>query len=75
MPEAPTDPAAVWRLIERADELVKYASNRDPAVARAHARSVLQEAEQALAGVADPKASAALGQQIRKRLSDLEQMS
>jgi hypothetical protein len=71
MTQSPTDPAGVWRLIERADELVKYASNRDPAAARAQARDVLAQAEVALAGLADPKAAAALGQQIRKRFEDL----
>lgn len=71
MPEAPTDPAAVWRLIERADELVKYASNRDAAAARAQALDTLRQAETALTGLTDPKAAAALGQQIRRRLDDL----
>lgn len=72
MPEAPTDPAGVWRLIERADELIKYAANRDPATARAQALETLRDAETALAGLTDPKAAAALGAQIRKRLADLE---
>jgi hypothetical protein len=75
MPESPTDPAGVWRLIERADELVKYASNRDPATARAQALDVLRTAEAALAALADPKAAAALGAQIRKRFADLEETS
>jgi hypothetical protein len=72
MAEAPTDPAGVWRLIERADELMKYASNRDPAAARAQALETLHRAEEALAGLTDPKAAAALGAQIRKRFGDLE---
>ena len=72
MTESPTDPGGVWRLIERADELVKYASNRNPAAARAQALEVLKQAEAALSGLTDPKASAALGQQIRKRFEDLE---
>lgn len=75
MPESPTDPAGVWRLIERADELVKYASNRDPVAAREQALEALRQAEKALAGLADPKAAAALGTQIRKRFADLDAAS
>src|SRR5207302_7361335 len=38
------DPAAVWKLVQRADELVKYAQNRNPHTAYAQARAVLDEA-------------------------------
>src|SRR6266542_1867662 len=43
--DMPVDPAEVWKLVQRADELVKYAQNRDPALAYAQARGVLDEAE------------------------------
>ncbi len=67
-----TDPNAVWDLIRKADELVKYASNRDPAVAREQARKQLARASEAAAALEDRKAAEALGQQIRRRLQDLQ---
>jgi hypothetical protein len=69
--ELPDDPVAVWRLIERADELVKYAQNRDPAAAHAQARDVLNQAASAAAALSDPGARQSLSDQIRTRLSDL----
>ncbi|TML76350.1 MAG: hypothetical protein E6G04_10870 [Actinobacteria bacterium] len=65
-----TDPAAVWKLVQRADELVKYAQNRDPHTAYAQARAVLDEAE-ALAGQLDQKAADGLRAQIETRRSDI----
>lgn len=65
------DPAAVWRLIERADERMKYASNRDPAEALRQAREALSEASAALATLQDPAARAALSAQIERRRADL----
>ena len=64
------DPAAVWKLVQRADELVKYAQNRDPHTAYAQARAVLDEAE-ALAGQLDQKAADGLRAQIEIRRSDI----
>jgi len=64
------DPAAVWKLVQRADELVKYAQNRDPHTAYTQARAVLDEAE-ALAGQLDQKAADGLRAQIETRRSDI----
>ena len=41
----PVDPNEVWQLIQRADDLIKYAQNRDPKTAYAQARAVLDEAD------------------------------
>ena len=65
-----TDPAAVWKLVQRADELVKYAQNRDPHTAYAQARAVLDEAE-ALTGQLEQKAADGLRAQIQTRRSDI----
>jgi len=67
-----SDPAAVWDLIRRADEFVKYAPNRDPATARAQARRQLERAAEAAAGLTEPGARDALAEQVRRRLEDLE---
>jgi hypothetical protein len=64
------DPASVWKLVERADELVKYAQNRDPQTAYRQARAVLDEAE-ALAGQLDEKAATGLRAQIETRRADI----
>lgn len=66
------DPGAVWRLVVRADEALKYAPNRDAADARARALSLLREADQQTARLEDRVAAAALAIQIRRRLEDLE---
>jgi hypothetical protein len=58
----------VWRLIERADELVKYAPNRDPAAARAQARAVL---ERALAAARRVPGATGLERLAARRLEDL----
>lgn len=73
--DLPTDPAGVWRLIARADDLVKYAQNRDAAAAYAQARAVLDRAAEAAGALADPRAGAGLATQIRKRLEDLERLA
>jgi hypothetical protein len=67
----PTDPGEVWQLIKRADDLVKYSANRDPAVAREQARKVLDEAAGAAAALPDRLAGEALAAQVRTRLADL----
>ena len=64
------DPAEVWKLVQRADELVKYAQNRDPHTAYAQARAVLDEAE-ALTGQLDAKAAESFRAQIATRRSDI----
>jgi hypothetical protein len=64
------DPGSVWKLVERADELVKYAQNRDPRTAYKQARAVLDEAE-ALAGQLDEKAATGLRAQIETRRADI----
>ncbi|HEX9695016.1 MAG TPA: hypothetical protein VGB64_01730 [Actinomycetota bacterium] len=66
---APTD---VWKIIERADERIKYAQNRDPAEAYRQAREALAQARAALAGVADERARAGLLAQIERRETDLD---
>jgi len=65
-----TDPADVWKLVQRADELVKYARNRDPHTAYAQARAVLDEAE-ALTGQLDQKAGDNFRAQIATRRDDI----
>ena len=69
---ASDDPNSVWDLIRRADDLVKYSANRDPAVARAQARNVLEEAGRAAEALSDPRAREALWGQVRTRLEDLD---
>jgi hypothetical protein len=67
-----TDPNEVWDMIRRADDLVKYAPNRDPSTARAQAREQLRKAEEAAAALADRSAGQALAAQVRTRLADLD---
>jgi hypothetical protein len=71
----PTEPSAVWDMIRRADDLVKYAPNRDPATARAQARQQLERARQAAEGLRDRQAAEGLSAQIRRRLDDLDRMA
>jgi hypothetical protein len=71
---SPTDPNDVWKLIKRADDLVKYSANRDPEVARAQARKVLDEAAGAAAALPDRQAGEALTAQVRTRLADLDRL-
>ncbi len=68
MSEQPTTPAEVWKLIERADELVKYASNRDPAAAYAQARETLQRAA---AAAREVPGAQQLVTQAERRLDDI----
>jgi hypothetical protein len=74
MKDEPKDPAAVWDLIRRADEFVKYSPNRDPATARAQARRQLERAAEAAAALADRSAGDALAEQVRRRLEDLDRL-
>lgn len=62
------DPGAVWRIIVRADDLLKYATEEKVAVRREQAVKLLR---QALAE-AEAIGSAALAEQARTRLRDLE---
>ena len=72
MVATPSDPNEVWDLIRRADDLVKYAPNRDPDTARAQAREVLARAARAADALPDRRAGEALAAQVRTRLEDLE---
>jgi hypothetical protein len=67
--------SGVWDMIRRADDLVKYAPNRDPATARAQARSQLERAQEAADALADRQVAGALSAQIRRRLEDLDRMA
>ena len=71
MDDAPSTPQEVWALIERADELIKYAQNRDPATAYAQARATLERAAEAARTV--PGAQKLEGQAAR-RLDDLAKL-
>jgi hypothetical protein len=71
MAESSADPGRVWDLIRRADDLVKYAPNRDPEVARAQAREILEDAARQAAALPDRAAGEALERQARIRLDDL----
>jgi hypothetical protein len=75
MAEQPTEASAVWDMIRRADDLVKYSPNRDPAVARDQVRRQLERAREALGDVADRQVAGALDAQIRRRLDDLDRMA
>jgi hypothetical protein len=69
--EDSTDPGRVWDLIRRADDLVKYGSNRDPAVARAQAREILERAVRDASSLSDRRTGEMLERQARQRLHDL----
>jgi hypothetical protein len=71
MAEDATEPGRVWDLIRRADDLVKYGSNRDPAVARAQAREILERAVRDASSLSDRRAGEMLERQARQRLHDL----
>jgi hypothetical protein len=75
MADQPVEASAVWDMIRRADDLVKYSPNRDPAVARQQARQQLDRARAALDDVADRQVAGALEAQIRRRLDDLDRMA
>ncbi|HVL32733.1 MAG TPA: hypothetical protein VM600_04035 [Actinomycetota bacterium] len=67
----PGDPAAVWSLIQRADELIKYASNRDERAAYAQARAALTEAEILIPELDEPQ-RVRFTEQIALRRGDLD---
>jgi hypothetical protein len=71
----PTEASAVWDMIRRADDLVKYAPNRDQATAHAQARQQLERARDAAGSVGDRQVAEALSAQIRRRLDDLDRMT
>jgi hypothetical protein len=75
MGQQPAEASSVWDMIRRADDLVKYGSNRDPAVAREQARTQLDRAREAARGLADRQVAGALEAQIRRRLEDLDRMA
>jgi hypothetical protein len=70
----PTGASAVWDMIRRSDDLVKYSPNRDPATARDQARRQLERARAAVGELTDRQAAGALEAQIRRRLEDLDRM-
>jgi hypothetical protein len=72
--ELPTDPPGVWHLIQRADEFVKYAGNRDPATAYAQAREHLDRAIRAADALADRGAGETLAEQARVRMADIDRL-
>jgi hypothetical protein len=67
----PKTPQDIWALIERADERVKYASNRDSKAAYGQARELLEKA--AAAAEAVPGAEK-LSEQAQIRLTDLAKL-
>jgi hypothetical protein len=69
--DLPTDAPGVWHLIQRADELTKYAQNRDPRTAYGQARDVLHRAIAAADGLEDRAAGENLAGQARLRMQDL----
>ena len=70
----PSDPGVVWKLVERADELVKYAQNRDPSTAYAQARRKLAEAIAAAGSLPSGPAAEGVLAQIERRLQDLDRL-
>jgi hypothetical protein len=71
----PIEASAVWDMIRRADDLVKYAPNRDPVTARAQAKKQLESAREAAQSLGDRQVAEALLAQIRRRLDDLDRMA
>jgi len=71
MNDEPQTPKDVWALIERADELVKYASNRDTKAAYEQARATLERAATAARTV---PGAGALEEQAARRLEDLKRL-
>jgi hypothetical protein len=66
------DPQDVWRLIQRADETMKYAPNREAADARAKAASLLDEAQTLTSELDDAGQIERLTQLIALRRADLD---
>ena len=72
--DAPGTPQDVWHLVERADEFVKYAQNRDPARAYAQARETLRKAMDQANRLADRQAAESITAQITRRLEDIDRL-
>jgi hypothetical protein len=70
----PSSPQDVWRMVERADEFVKYAQNRDPAKAYAQARATLRKAMEAVDRLEDRGAAESISAQIARRIDDLDRL-
>ena len=71
MTDDPKTPQEVWALIERADERVKYASNRDSTAAYGQARELLEKAHAAAKTIAGAEK---LVEQAQIRLDDLAKL-
>ena len=71
MTDDPTTPQEIWALIERADERVKYASNRDEKAAYGQARELLSKA---LAATRTVSGADKLAEQAEIRLKDLAKL-
>ena len=69
-----SEPAEVWRLIQKADEVLKYAGNRDRITAFRQASAALDEAEQLLAGLDDQEIAQTFKAQIQTRRDDLARL-
>jgi hypothetical protein len=69
-----TGPQDVWHLVERADEFLKYAQNRDPAKAYAQVRATLRKAMEEAARLEDRTAAESISVQITRRLDDLDRL-
>jgi hypothetical protein len=61
-------------MVERADEFVKYAQNRDPAKAYAQARATLGKAMEQANRLGDRSAAESIIAQIARRLGDLDRL-
>lgn len=70
----PSSPQDVWRIVERADEFVKYAQNRDPAKAYEQARATLRKAQEEADRLEDRTAADSISAQIARRLEDLDRL-
>jgi hypothetical protein len=64
----------VWHMVERADEFLKYAQNRDPTKAYAQARSTLRKAMEEADRLEDRGAAESLAAQIARRLDDIDRL-
>lgn len=69
-----TNPQDVWHLVERADEFLKYAQNRDPGRAYAQARETLRRAMEEANRLEDRRAAESILAQIARRLDDLDRL-
>jgi hypothetical protein len=70
----PSSPQDVWSIVERADEFVKYAQNRDPAKAYEQARATLRRAQEEADRLEDRPAADSISAQIARRLEDLDRL-